>query len=123
MKLEGSRLSEEKVPLGPGALSGSSHSGGRPPRPPAGVRLPATSFGQLRWAIGPGAQEPSAPPPPPQRAGLEGDQVLPGHPPPQSQSGFCLIDAPGHSSELWLLVFPKSGTKDSRRFFLQESAR
>lgn len=66
------------MPLGPGTLSGSSQGGG--PRPPAGVRPPTTSFGQLRWALRPRAQQPSAPLP--QRAGLEGDQVLPNHPPP-----------------------------------------
>lgn len=120
MKLEGNRLSGEEVPLGPGTLSGSSRGGG--PRLPAGVVPPTTSFGQLRWALGPGAQEPSAPLP--QRAGLErGTKFCLATPPPRSQSGFCLIDATGHSSVLLPLVFPKSGTKDSRRFFLQESAR
>jgi len=88
VKLEGSRLSEEKVPLEPGTLSGSSHGGG-PPRPPVGVRPPTTSFGQLRWALRPGAQEPSARPAAESRV-REGDQVLPGRLPPSPKVVFAI---------------------------------
>lgn len=66
------------MPVGPGARSVLSHGRG-PRRRPVGVRPPTSRSGQLRWALGPGAQEPSDPLP------------------TQSLSEFCLIGATGHS--------------------------
>lgn len=55
VKLEQSRLSGEKVPLGSGTTTALSH--GRGPRQSVGMRPPSSSFGQLRWALSPGARE------------------------------------------------------------------